>query len=119
MSGRLMTFGAAAALLLAFAAPVFADPPDVITLSETGVFGSLRRAPVRFTHKDHMALEGVDCLACHHQGDPSVTCAACHVERQALQNVFHQLCITCHEAEKRKGRMTGPRTCGECHAWQK
>ena len=134
MSMRFVMLCAAAALLLAYAAPVFADPPDVIILSKPGVFGSLSRTPVRFTHRDHMSLEGVSCLACHHDfkngknvldpgrltpGDPSTQCAACHSGPQALQKGFHQLCITCHDAEKRKGRVTGPRTCGECHAWQK
>lgn len=134
MSMRFVMLCAAAALLLAHAAPVFADPPDVIILSKPGVFGSLSRTPVRFTHRNHMSLEGVSCLACHHDfkngknvldpgrltpGDPSTQCAACHSGPQALQKGFHQLCITCHDAEKRKGRVTGPRTCGECHAWQK
>jgi hypothetical protein len=142
MSRRLV-LGAAAALLLAFAAPVFADPPDVIVLKKPQVFGSLSRSPVRFTHGDHTALDGVSCLTCHHDfqkgkkmplgtvaanvldpgrlipGDPSTQCATCHVGARDLQKRFHQLCITCHDAEKKKGRVTGPRTCGECHAWQK
>jgi hypothetical protein len=131
---RLVMLGAAAALLLAFAGPVFADPPDVIVLKKPQVFGSLSRSPVRFTHKDHAALDGVSCLTCHHDfkngknildpgrltpGDPSTQCATCHVGPRDLQMGFHQLCITCHDAEKKKGRVTGPRTCGECHAWQK
>jgi len=134
MSRRFVMAGAAAALLLACTAPVFADPPDVIIFSRTGVFGSLSRAPVRFPHKDHVSLGGVTCLTCHHDfkngknvldpglltpGDPSTQCAACHVGPLALEKGLHQLCITCHDAEKKKGRVTGPRTCGECHAWQK
>lgn len=131
---RLVVLGAAAALLLAFAGLVFADPPDVIVLKKPQVFGSLSRSPVRFTHKNHTALDGVSCLTCHHDitngknvldpgrltpGDPSTQCATCHVGARDLQKGFHQLCITCHDAEKKKGRVTGPRTCGECHAWQK
>ena len=53
MSRHIAMLCAAAALLLACAATVFADPPDLIILSKPGVFGSLSRAPVRFTHKDH------------------------------------------------------------------
>jgi Class III cytochrome C family len=131
---RLVMLAAAAALLLAFAAPVFADPPAVIILKKPEVFGWLSRAPVRFTHADHMKLDGVSCLTCHHDfkngkntldpgrlipGDPSTQCASCHARPVALEQGFHQMCITCHDAEKKKGRVTGPRSCGECHAWQK
>ena len=134
MSGTFRVSVIATALLLALAAPLFADPPDVIIFKKADVFGSLSRAPVRFTHRDHASLEGVSCLTCHHDfkngknvldpgrltpGDPSTQCAACHTAPVALEKSFHQLCITCHEAEKRKGRVTGPRTCGECHAWQR
>jgi hypothetical protein len=134
MSRRLVMFRVAAALFLALAVPAFADPPDVIILSKPGVFGSLSRSPVRFPHGSHAALEGVSCLTCHHDfkngknvldpgqltpGDPSTQCTTCHVGPWALEKGFHQLCITCHDAEKKKGRVTGPRTCGECHAWRK
>jgi hypothetical protein len=108
-----------AAVLLASSGALFADPPDVMTLSKPKVFGSLNRAPVRFTHKDHMSLEGVSCLTCHHKGDTSTECATCHVTPGSLQQAFHGQCITCHDTEKRRGRVTGPRTCGECHAWSR
>lgn len=134
MTRRFARACAAAAVLLACAATVHADLPDVIVLSKPGVFGSPSRAPVRFTHLDHMSLENVDCLTCHHEytdgknvldpgrltpGDPSAQCSACHARPRALEAAFHTLCMTCHDAEKRKGRVTGPRTCGECHAWRK
>jgi hypothetical protein len=129
-------FGAliAAGILLACAAPLFADPPDVIILAKPKVFGDLSRSPVRFTHGHHFSAKGMDCLTCHHvfkDGknilDPStltaentsVACETCHVKPASLQRAFHDQCITCHDREKKQGRETGPRACGECHAWSR
>ena len=85
---------------------------------------------MRFTHKDHMAIEGVSCLTCHHvfvqgknvldpkdikAGDPALSCASCHTTGRDLEKSFHLLCITCHDAAKRQGKVTGPRECGVCH----
>jgi len=119
--------------LLAAAAPALADPPAaVLLLSETRVFGTLRRAPVRFTHEYHAGA--MSCLTCHHDfkngknvldpgrltpGDPSTQCAACHVTPAALQQAFHGQCITCHDLQKRRGPPAAPRVCGECHVWQR
>ena len=124
-----------AALALAVAAPaLLADPPAVLTLANPKVFGRLSRAAVPYTHGAHLAIEGVTCLTCHHrfeagknsldpgslvEGDPSLRCAACHATPAALEKAFHQQCISCHDAAKRKGWVTGPRTCGECHAWKR
>jgi hypothetical protein len=121
----------AAAVLLASSSPLFAEPPDMIILSKPKVFGSLSRAPVRFTHGHHVSPKSVSCLTCHHlykvgknildpatltAGNPAIQCATCHVTPRALQTAFHDQCITCHDTEKKQGRATGPRACGECHA---
>ena len=50
-------------------------------------------------------------------GDPSLLCASCHKTGRDLENAFHEACITCHDKEKAAGKVTGPRTCGECHVW--
>ncbi len=105
----------AAGVMLASSAALFADPPDVIILSKTEVFGSLSRPPVRFTHGHHMSPKGVSCTDCHHAGDTSVACETCHTTARSLQPAFHTLCVTCHDKEEKAGRATGPRACGECH----
>jgi hypothetical protein len=126
---------AVAALILCVLMPaVCADPPAVMEIATPGVFVSPARTPVRFTHADHQALDGVSCTTCHHvykdgknvldpstltPGDPSLQCASCHAKPRDLENAYHELCITCHDAEKRKGGVSGPRTCGECHAWNR
>ena len=105
----------------------------VMRLSKPPALGTPSRPSVRFTHENHFSLEGVSCLACHHEiapgkndrgpklpaagGDPSVPCESCHTSARSLQNAFHENCITCHDREKSAGRVTGPRLCGECHVW--
>ena len=106
-----------AALVFLAAASAFADDPGVMLLSKAEVFGTLRRAPVSFTHDYHAG--NADCLTCHHNGDPSIQCEACHVTPKALQQAFHGLCITCHNRMKSTGPAGPPRLCGECHAWKK
>ncbi len=122
----------AAALALIATAAAFADPPAVMMLSKTAVFGTLRRAPVEFTHEYHAG--GMSCLTCHHEftngknvldpgrltaGDPSIQCSACHTTPAALERAFHAQCITCHDQLARKGQRGAPRLCGECHAWKR
>ena len=131
-----------AVLLAAASAPAPAPAqPKIITISETGIFSSPSRPAVRFTHADHASIaastpagrriQGVSCLTCHHvfvngknvldpkdikDGDSRLRCAACHTTPAALERSFHLQCISCHDAAKRTGQVTGPRECGECHA---
>ncbi len=107
--------------------------PSFILLSNPKVFGALSRPPVRFTHGDHMNIQGVTCLTCHHVfkdgknildvsqltvGNPALLCASCHTSPRDLEASFHELCITCHDTAKAQGKVTGPRTCGDCHTWE-
>jgi LSD1 subclass zinc finger protein len=103
---------------------LLAEPPDVILLSKPDAFGSPSRAPVRFTHGHHASPRGADCLTCHHhasltQGSTPIRCETCHATPASLEQAFHGQCITCHDAETKSGRATGPRACGECHAWSR
>ncbi len=124
----------AAALVLA---PALAGAQaDTMKLDDSRVFRAGTRPPVAFTHSNHMGLEGSSCTDCHHryekgrprenvldlgeleEGNSAIRCAACHRTPAALQKVFHQQCIGCHERLSRQGKPTGPRLCGECHAWK-
>jgi hypothetical protein len=120
--------------MLMMAGGAIAAQDATFTLADPAVFGTLSRPGVHFTHADHQNLDGVTCLTCHHvfvkgknvldpstlkQGDPSLRCATCHTKPADLERVFHLQCITCHDAQKRQGKVTGPRECGECHAWGK
>ena len=116
---RPRTIALVAFALIASVGGLAADP--VFTLADPKVFTRPSRPWVRFDHAGHQDLEGVSCTTCHHKfvnlegGSPSPECATCHGSPARLQNAFHELCITCHDAEKRRGHVTGPRTCGECH----
>jgi hypothetical protein len=122
------------ALLMAAAQAAGADPPSAWKIQNPGVFRPAARAAVRFTHAAHQGLDGVSCTTCHHvfkngrnildpstlaEGDPSLRCASCHATARELRGAYHGLCIGCHDARKRDGGVTGPRTCGECHAWSR
>jgi hypothetical protein len=128
MSAR--PWGALCAVLLLAAAVPAPGQPKIITITNPGVFASPSRPAVRFTHAAHASIEGVSCLTCHHvfvkgknvldpkdirEGDPRLACAACHAAPAALERSFHLQCISCHDAAKRRGQVTGPRECGECH----
>ena len=132
MRARLAWILCAALAYLAAAPVLLAAEPEIVTIDNAGVFGSLSRTAVPFTHKGHMSIDGVSCLTCHHvfvkgknvldpkdlkEGDSSLRCASCHKKPADLERVFHLQCISCHDAAKRQGKVTGPRACGECHTW--
>jgi hypothetical protein len=134
MKARLTGMLCAALAFIAAAPGLLPAEPAIITIDNAKVFGSLSRTGVRFTHEGHMSIDGVSCLTCHHvmakgrnvldpktlkPGDPSLRCAACHGKPAELEKVFHLQCISCHDAAKRQGKVTGPRACGECHTWDR
>ena len=131
MSARRMAALWAAVLLSSVLPALLSAQQAEMSLSDPKVFGSVGRGPVRLTHKYHMALDGGNCLVCHHrfvkgrnvldpkdlkEGDPSLQCATCHARPAQLQKVFHLQCISCHEKSSRNGAVNPPRVCGECHA---
>jgi c(7)-type cytochrome triheme protein len=136
MSRRLWRLAAAMAAALVLAPTLAAAQADTMSLEDGKVFRIGTRAPVEFTHLTHMSLGG-DCTDCHHryekgrprenvldlsdlqEGNPSIRCASCHTTPAALQKAFHRQCIDCHERLSRQAKPTGPRLCGECHAWKR
>ena len=85
------------------------------------------KAPVKFGHEGHKALE---CTACHHTWDGKgevKSCAAegCHTDlkdkkaKTSFYQAFHanapQSCLGCHKAVKKEGKKTGPVACNDCH----
>lgn len=96
--------------------------PEIITITGARAFGTLTRPPVAFPHRAHTLMEGVSCATCHHrygEGVPALSCAACHAGKRAIRDAYHRLCIGCHDQAKSRGGVTGPRICGDCHAWRK
>ena len=106
-------------------------PEDMQLIELVPKFGT-----VTFTHGDHSARLGGDCILCHHtpEGaeDPIRSCYACHravIHQEATvvpaasavpeqsadeppkaEHAFHILCIECHKTEREAGRPGGPPT---------
>ncbi|BDG07646.1 cytochrome c3 family protein [Anaeromyxobacter paludicola] len=78
---------------LVIAAPVFAAPPESVTLKA-------KNGDVQFPHKTHQAL---GCKKCH-EGAPK--------KIEFTKDSAHKLCISCH-TEMSKG--PGEKACTQCH----
>ena len=104
--------------------------PEEITLGAG--FDTLKKGPVKFTHKKHAEDYKIACEDCHHvykdgknvfkQGDPVQKCSACHDPAESKGNVkklmlaFHKNCQGCHKDLEKAGKPTGPtRKCNDCH----
>jgi hypothetical protein len=134
MRARRATLAVLAAALLSVAPALLGAQPKFITITDPSVFTNPSRAAVEFTHEYHTMIPGKNCLTCHHvykggknvldpstlvEGNAALRCASCHATPAALQKAFHLQCITCHDAERRKGNLKAPWECGECHAGAK
>ena len=95
-----------AAIVLTGIAALLSAQPEIITITGARAFGPLSRPPVAFPYRAHTLIEGVSC-------------AACHAGKKAIRDSYHRLCIGCHGQAKSRGGATGPRVCGDCHAWRK
>lgn len=100
---------------------VVGPPPPVRTAHRAVVAGAGRPIlPMTFVHDDH---RGVPCATCHHEfvdGTIGSTCIDCHVTdpkvSALLERQFHDLCRSCHVAERAAGKAAGPtRSCIACH----
>lgn len=96
-------------------------PPPFPTAHRDAYSGEGRPIlPMRFVHDDH---RGVPCATCHHEFVDRTTgssCINCHVTdpqvSALLETQFHDLCRTCHAAERAAGKPAGPtRSCIACH----
>ncbi len=120
--------------------------PDDITMNSP-VFKKHKKALVNLSHKKHNAEYKIPCNDCHHvyeggkntwkEGDEVKKCVACHKEAKApkakkgapkmpkaekIKNYYysaiHANCVTCHKAEKKKGKKA-PAACKDCHPKKK
>lgn len=74
------------------------------------------RGAVFFPHSAHQDRLK-DCMVCHAlfaQEKQSIIKAKAE-GGLAKKQVMTQLCIQCHQAEKKAGRPTGPTACAKCH----
>ena len=87
-------------------------------------FDDLSIGAVRFHHKMHAMLKGVECRTCHHttkQPGDQEDCHNCHdpVAQAGLPKssvAFHIRCRGCHQYTVEQGKKAGPeKKCMLCH----
>jgi len=100
---------------------------DIIDIDSMNVFGKLERPSVAYLHQRHTeALEkkNKDCATCHlsaknpQTGKERMSTKYMRLEdttRQAVMDIYHNNCISCHKETKAANEKSGPLECGECH----
>ena len=96
---------------------------DIILIDSMSAFGQLDRAPVAFPHDRHtaaLAEQGQDCETCHHRMESGYLSQnylrLASLDKNGVMQIYHDNCIACHDTTAAAGRISGPVTCGECHA---
>jgi hypothetical protein len=98
-----------------------AKRPDVIKIEVLKKFGDLERPVVTFLHDKHSEAVremGKDCTACHEEKDGKLVLMYkrdADLSRQAVMDIYHDNCITCHKEAAGRKLKSGPVTCNECH----
>jgi len=100
---------------------------DIMKIDNSGIFGTLTKGVVTFSHTKHNVDYEIKCDSCHHikknkeniwqKGDKVQRCVECHKspkenqdEMLSLYNAMHKGCRDCHRTYKK-----GPVKCDECH----
>ena len=94
----------------------------VITIDALMQFGELERSAVQFPHEQHTAaMPEADCLSCHDEKKGETPGLSFQFKRQesldkeALKDLYHDQCISCHAERAVAKKPTGPQTCNACH----
>ncbi len=94
---------------------------DIITIDTMKQFRVLERPPVDFLHSRHteaVAEKGKDCQVCHLMTEDRLSLKfkrTADTSRQAVMDVYHLNCISCHKEQAASNEKSGPVECGECH----
>jgi len=95
--------------------------PDVITIDGLKQFGALERPAVYFLHDKHTAFmeeQKKNCSTCHPAEAEKLSPKFMRlqdVSREAVMDIYHTQCITCHQQNQTKAEKSGPTACGQCH----
>ncbi len=101
--------------------PARALRADVILIDGLKAFDALERPAVPFYHDKHteaLAKQGKDCLSCHEMVENKLALKFKRrqdTDRQAVMDIYHEQCISCHKESAKPNAPSGPVTCGECH----
>lgn len=98
----------------------------VITIDALMQFGELERSAVQFPHGQHTAaMPEADCLTCHDERNDEKTGEIAGLSfqfkrqealgKEALQDLYHNECISCHAEREVAKKPTGPQACNACH----
>ena len=100
---------------------------DIIHIDSMKIFGKLERPAVTYLHQKHTdALEkkGKDCASCHlSTKDPARDIEQMstmymrleNTSKQAVMDIYHDNCISCHRQTRAAKEPSGPLKCGGCH----
>ncbi len=96
---------------------------DLIEIGTMARFGTLQLPKVVFLHDAHTAAviaEGKDCSACHDSTNGVMSYKFKRLEdksAKAVQDIYHEGCISCHNDVAAQGKKTGPQDgeCRSCH----
>ena len=94
---------------------------DIITIDTMKSLGDLERPPVVFYHEKHVTAiqkKGKDCTVCHLEEDKKLSLKYMRLKDEgydAVMNIYHNNCISCHKDTASAGEWSGPVECGECH----
>ena len=121
----LALFVIVAGLVFSFAfTPAYSQ--EDITVLKDSAFKNRQRPAAVFVHEEHNEKAEIEeCNVCHHlyqdgkkvedESSEDMNCSECHKVKSGsltrpLMKGYHDLCKSCHRANK-----AGPVTCGECH----
>ncbi|MFW5498148.1 MULTISPECIES: sulfate respiration complex hexadecaheme cytochrome HmcA [unclassified Maridesulfovibrio] len=97
--------------------------PDLIMIDTIAAQEELELPAVAFLHETHakaVAEQGKDCTACHQKNEETVSYKFKRLENgtpEQLKEIYHNGCISCHAADAKAGKKTGPQVgeCRSCH----
>ncbi len=94
---------------------------DLIYIDTLSAHGKLERPEVIFPHDLHteaLEKEKKDCGTCHKTKDDRLVPKFMRVTdsgKDAMTEIYHGGCISCHEDMAKKDKITGPVECAGCH----
>lgn len=95
--------------------------PDAITIDTLKHYKKLERPAVVFLHDRHTEVlekTNKDCATCHLSRNDQLSPMFMRLEesnQEAVMDIYHNNCISCHAEMLSTKEKTGPVECGECH----
>ena len=94
---------------------------DILRIDSMNVFGKKERPAVTFLHQKHTEVlekKGKDCSVCHLSEKNRLSIKYMRLvdtNKQAVMDLYHTNCISCHKETKAAKEKSGPLECGGCH----